>query len=226
MDDLRVAPGAPVFWDLDGTLIHSDAVHDASILHACRLHGLHFDALPPIPPGSSGPGVYRALFGVAGEAPLPAQYAAWYDATIDYVVAHLHRAVPAALAVDLCRRLAGMGVAQTLVSNSSPRIIDAALDQLTLRSHFTHLCSGDQVARGKPHADVYLHAAALHGCAPADCIAIEDSANGVAAARAAGVQVVAASRDPLVRRHADFAIDPDDAQAWHRFAQRWSARKP
>jgi len=225
MADATLVTGGPVFWDLDGTLIHSEAVHDASILHACRRHGRHFATLPPIPPGSSGPGVYRALFDVPAGAPLPAGYAHWYASTIEYVVAHLHGAQPAAPAVRLCRRLAELGVPQTLVSNSSPRIIEAALEHLALRRHFTHVCSGDEVARGKPHPDVYLRAAALHGHAPAGCIAIEDSGNGVAAARAAGVQVVAASRDPAVRRDAHHAIDPDDAQAWHGLAQHWNGRE-
>lgn len=225
MDDVCLRPAGPVFWDLDGTLIHSEPVHDASILHACRLHGRPFDVLPPIPPGSSGPGVYRYLFGLDAEAALPPRYGHWYDATIDYVVAHLHRAVPAAPAVRFCRWLGERGVAQSLVSNSSPRIIEAALAQLGLRRHFTHLCSGDSVTRGKPHADVYLHAAALHGCAPADCIAIEDSANGVAAARAAGIQVVAATTDPAVRQRAQHAIDPADVQAWQRLAQLWTGRE-
>jgi HAD superfamily hydrolase (TIGR01509 family) len=213
----------PVFWDLDGTLIHSDPVHDASILHACAAQGLALAALPPLPAGASGPEVYRALFGEGGEDGLPAGYATWYGATVDYVVAHLAGARPAAPAVRFCRWLGSRGVAQTLVSNSHPRIIAAALEQLDLRHRFTHLCSGDDVARPKPAPDVYLRAAALHGCAPAACIAFEDSANGIRAARAAGMTVLALSADTALHALAGQGFDPADEDAWQalRGARPW-----
>lgn len=50
--------------------------------------------------------------------------------------------------------------------------------------------SAEQVARPKPAPDLHLHAARSLGFAPADCLVIEDSATGVAAARAAGIPVV------------------------------------
>ena len=49
--------------------------------------------------------------------------------------------------------------------------------------------SADEVSRGKPAPDLFLHAAARMGVAPADCAAVEDSAAGVQAARAAGMPV-------------------------------------
>lgn len=51
--------------------------------------------------------------------------------------------------------------------------------------------SATEVARGKPAPDVFLHAAARMGVAPAACVVVEDSANGVAAARTAGMRVLA-----------------------------------
>jgi beta-phosphoglucomutase-like phosphatase (HAD superfamily) len=50
--------------------------------------------------------------------------------------------------------------------------------------------SADEVARGKPAPDLFLHAARDLGVAPARCIVVEDSPSGVAAARAAGMPVV------------------------------------
>ncbi|WP_193615745.1 HAD family phosphatase [Massilia sp. YMA4] len=221
VDGGRLPGAAPVFWDLDGTLIHSDPVHDASILHACAAQGLALAALPPLPAGASGPEVYRALFGGAGDDGLPARYAAWYDATVDYVLAHLASAQPAASAVRFCRWLGSRGVAQTLVSNSHPRIIAAALEQLDLRHRFTHLCSGDEVAHPKPAPDVYLRAAALHGRAPAACVAFEDSANGIRAARAAGMAVIALSADPALHALAGQGFDPADEDAWRALQASW-----
>ncbi len=50
--------------------------------------------------------------------------------------------------------------------------------------------SASNVARGKPHPDIFLHAAAQIGVDPRDCIIIEDSASGVIAGRAAGSTVI------------------------------------
>ncbi|HEX6866908.1 MAG TPA: HAD-IA family hydrolase, partial [Caulobacteraceae bacterium] len=52
-----------------------------------------------------------------------------------------------------------------------------------------HVYSADAVAHGKPHPDIFLHAAQGLGVDPGGCIAIEDSVNGVLSARAAGMQV-------------------------------------
>lgn len=52
---------------------------------------------------------------------------------------------------------------------------------------FPHIFSTEMVARGKPHPDIFLYAAAQMGFAPEDCIVIEDSVNGVLAAHAAGI---------------------------------------
>jgi len=52
-----------------------------------------------------------------------------------------------------------------------------------------HVYSADLVARAKPHPDIFLHAASALAVEPARCLAIEDSVNGVASARAAGMTV-------------------------------------
>jgi beta-phosphoglucomutase-like phosphatase (HAD superfamily) len=51
--------------------------------------------------------------------------------------------------------------------------------------------SASEVARGKPEPDLFLYAASQMGMNPDDCIVVEDSANGVRAARAAGMRVLA-----------------------------------
>jgi len=55
---------------------------------------------------------------------------------------------------------------------------------------FTTITTRDNAARGKPHPDIFLAAAASLGVPPADCLAIEDSFAGVRAASAAGMAVV------------------------------------
>src|SRR6185437_5911876 len=55
-----------------------------------------------------------------------------------------------------------------------------------IRAHFETVLTRDDVARGKPHPDLYLLAAQRLGVPPASCVAIEDSGPGIAAAHGAG----------------------------------------
>jgi beta-phosphoglucomutase-like phosphatase (HAD superfamily) len=65
------------------------------------------------------------------------------------------------------------------------------LDVLGLQPVFEpHVFSASSVARGKPHPDIFLHAAERMGVNPSLCIVIEDSASGVEAGRAAGMTVI------------------------------------
>ncbi|WP_277676209.1 HAD family hydrolase [Saccharopolyspora rectivirgula] len=78
-----------------------------------------------------------------------------------------------------------------LASSAPRRLIDAVLEHHGILEHFTATVSSAEVPRGKPHPDVYLAAAAELGEHPADCLAVEDSSNGLRAAAAAGMTVVA-----------------------------------
>ena len=78
-----------------------------------------------------------------------------------------------------------------LASSSNREIIDVFLDAAGVRDAFGATVSSEEVARGKPAPDVYLEAARRLGVAPERCVAIEDSANGLRAAAAAGMPVIA-----------------------------------
>lgn len=78
-----------------------------------------------------------------------------------------------------------------LASSSNREIIDLVLDLASLTDQFVVTVSSEEVARGKPAPDVYLEAARRVGVEPDRCVAIEDSSNGVRAAAAAGMAVIA-----------------------------------
>ena len=86
-------------------------------------------------------------------------------------------------------RTAGLRVA---VASSSPlALIDGALERAGLRSAFEQVVSAEGERFGKPHPGVYLTTAARMGVAPASCVALEDSVNGVVAATVAGMKCIA-----------------------------------
>ncbi|MGW4123765.1 HAD family hydrolase [Nocardia sp. NPDC004711] len=93
-------------------------------------------------------------------------------------------------AVDTVRRLAGI-YTLGLASSSPRRLIDVVLDHMGVTDLFAATVSTEEVARGKPAPDGYLEAAARLGIDPDACVAIEDSSNGLRAAHAAGMTVIA-----------------------------------
>jgi HAD superfamily hydrolase (TIGR01509 family) len=78
-----------------------------------------------------------------------------------------------------------------LASSSNRELIDLVLELSGLARFFRVTVSSEEVARGKPAPDVYLEAARRLGVPPERCAAVEDSRNGIRAAKAAGMRVVA-----------------------------------
>ena len=78
-----------------------------------------------------------------------------------------------------------------LASSSNREIIDLAIDAAGLADAFAVTVSSEEVARGKPAPDVYLEAAERLRADPRRCVAVEDSSNGMRAAAAAGMRLIA-----------------------------------
>ena len=78
-----------------------------------------------------------------------------------------------------------------LASSSASKIIKAALSKLNLSDVFTEVYSAESEILGKPHPGVYLTTANKLGVAPQQCLALEDSLNGVLAAKAAQMKCIA-----------------------------------
>jgi HAD superfamily hydrolase (TIGR01509 family) len=78
-----------------------------------------------------------------------------------------------------------------LASSSNRELIDLVLQLSGLERLFAATVSSEEVARGKPAPDVYLETARRLDVAPEQCAAVEDSENGILAAKAAGMRVLA-----------------------------------
>jgi HAD superfamily hydrolase (TIGR01509 family) len=107
---------------------------------------------------------------------------------------------------DLLHALERADVRRAIASTAPADWVLPAADRIDVRSLFEVVVTGDVVARRKPAPDVYLEAARRLGVAPIDAVAIEDSAPGVTAARAAGMAVVAIPHW-LTKRHDLSAAD-------------------
>jgi HAD superfamily hydrolase (TIGR01509 family) len=124
----------------------------------------------------------------------------WY---VEGVLEQIARGpIPMAGVPEVLRRIRAAGYRMALASSAEVRVIDANLTALGLRPLFDAVVSGTQVARGKPAPDVFLAAAERLGAPPATCLVVEDSRNGLLAAKAAGMRCAVV---PCAHtRHQDF----------------------
>ena len=132
--------------------------------------------------------------------PLPAEtYMQRYDVIVREVMMQELAPQPGVRALIAACRQRGLPVA---VASSSRHIwVDLKLAAIGLTGAFDLVLGGDDVTRGKPEPDIYLKAAAGLGLPPEQCIAIEDSPIGIAAAVAAGTCTIAVRTD--YTRHLD-----------------------
>jgi HAD superfamily hydrolase (TIGR01509 family) len=178
-----------VVFDLDGVLVDSEPVWEQVRREVVAERGGHWamDAQRRLM-GMSTPEWAAYLSRDLGVGLPPDQVA---TLVIDRMAARYAERVPLMDgAADAVRRIGGrwpLGVA----SSSPPRLIETVLRSAGLRSCFSAVMSTEQVARGKPAPDIYLAVAAALGFPPGDCAAVEDSANGLRSAAAAGLQVIA-----------------------------------
>jgi putative hydrolase of the HAD superfamily len=112
---------------------------------------------------------------------------------------------------ELLTALTAAGVPIGIASSSSRGWLDRHIGRLGLLEHFGTLVGSDLVGGvSKPAPDVYLKACADLGADPARSVALEDSAHGATAAKAAGMKVVAVPTRITVHNdfaHADLVVD-------------------
>ncbi len=181
---------AAVIFDLDGVLLDSEQRwNEAKEALVREAGGTWLEEAPRVMMGMSSPewsAYLRDDLGVEREL----------GAINDDVVQRMHDSYEDGLpllpgALDTVRALAArwpLGLA----SSSNREIIDVFLERSGVGGLFAATVSSEEVARGKPAPDVYLETAARLGVDPGTCVAIEDSANGLRAAHAAGIPVIAA----------------------------------
>src|SRR6266545_149107 len=103
---------------------------------------------------------------------------------------------------DVLGELLTAGYRMALASSAEPVVIATNLDALDLGRFFEAIVSGTEVARGKPAPDVFLETAKRLGLPAPRCLVVEDSRNGLLAAKAAGM--ACAVIPCATTRHQDF----------------------
>ena len=175
--------------DLDGVLIEGEEVWDAVREGLVRERGGRW--VPEATAAMMGMSSPEWSSYMARELGVPMEPAAISSETVARVAVRYAEGLPLVDgAVEVVRELAGhwpLGLA----SSANRPIIELVLDGAGLTTCFRAIVSSEEVARGKPAPDVYLEAAGRLGVPPERCAAVEDSANGLRSAAAAGMWVVA-----------------------------------
>jgi HAD superfamily hydrolase (TIGR01509 family) len=91
---------------------------------------------------------------------------------------------------DLIKELHDNGVNLAIASSSPLNVIEAIAKKFQIEEYFKVLVTGDYVKQSKPEPDIFLFASEKLGINPENCLVIEDSHNGVLAAKKAGMKCV------------------------------------
>ena len=93
--------------------------------------------------------------------------------------------------IETIEMLASMGRPMGMASSTLRSMIEVITNHFDIRKYFDVICSGQEEPYGKPHPGVYLTTTSQLGVNPLKCVAFEDSFNGMIAAKAAKLKLVA-----------------------------------
>ncbi len=179
-----------VFFDMDGTLIDTEKYFRRFWPKAAAAFGYEM---------SDGQALsMRSL----GRPFAPAQLKEWFGPETDYQAIRAKRTemMEAQLRIDGLQRKPGAveileelkqrGIPAVVVTASPIKRTERYLTEVGILQYFDRIISATQVAEGKPSPDVYLLASKEVGFPTEECLAVEDSPNGVMSAYRAGCKVV------------------------------------
>ena len=179
-----------VIFDMDGVIIDSEPLHfqvDLDVLRGLNVNLVQHDLEQYV--GMTNPEMWKLLKERHG---ITESIEELIDIQLGQKLTTLKKSdyEPIDGIPELLAALSEAEIKLALASSSPVRFIDAVLDKFGIAPSFMHRISGEEMERGKPAPDIFLKAAELLNVAPAGCVVIEDSRNGVAAAKAAGMSCI------------------------------------
>lgn len=181
-----------VLFDMDGLMFDTEALNMKGWKAAGKLRGL--DMSEELIHGHIGANIAttkRLMNEHFGEG---FDFDAVRKDRIDYAFSHIEKhGTPLKKGLkELLAFLRKKGLKTAVASSSERRFVEFYLEHAALEHAFDALICGDMVAagRGKPEPDIFLLAASTLGVAPAECLVLEDSYNGILAAHRAGIRSV------------------------------------
>jgi HAD superfamily hydrolase (TIGR01509 family) len=178
-----------VIFDLDGLLLDSESAWDGGRRELVAEHGLVWpEGATEAMLGMSSPEWSRYVHETLGVPLEPPQIS---DRVVAYVLGTYAERLPLLPGAEAAVARIAERWPLGLASSSNKEVIEQVMQTSGWGSIFAAWVSSEEVARGKPAPDVFLEAARRLGVAPADAAGVEDSHNGILAADAAGLRVIA-----------------------------------
>lgn len=180
-----------VIFDMDGVIVDTEPVHRfAYYKHFEHLNIEVDDAMYASFTGNSTKNVFQKLrenFNLADEVEtlVNQKRSLFNDAFDDKEDLDMLPGV-----YELIVNLHTNGMQLILASSASKVTIERVFKRFKLHSYFSHIVSGEDFPKSKPHPAIFEKAAELSGMPKDNCIVIEDSMNGVKAAKAAGLYCI------------------------------------
>ena len=191
-----------VIFDMDGVLVDSYRAHFRSWRRMARARGLDMtEGQFAATFGRTSREIIRQFWPHVDEEDIPA-----WDAEKEAIYREVLQADFPEMdgAGELLAALAAAGMAMAIGSSGPPENVAVVMRCLRGAEHIAATVDGTQVARGKPHPEVFLKAAEKLGIEPRRCAVVEDAPAGVEAARRAGMAAIAltgtAPREKLAPR--------------------------
>ena len=194
-----LSPPKLVIFDCDGVLVDSEKVQNAVMADMLGRRGIRMTEAEVVRDfiGLTVPAVMARVQETHGIVLDAAWMAEMHEAT---ETAFRRDLKPVDGVKDLIETLRRAGVPFCVGSNGTIPKMHMSLGLTGLLPFLKgRLFSGEDMKRGKPFPDLFLHAAKAMGAVPADCVVIEDSAAGLKAAQAAGMKALAYVADPAHR---------------------------
>jgi HAD superfamily hydrolase (TIGR01509 family) len=176
-----------VIFDNDGVVVDSELLANRVLADLLTEHGIPMTLEESVAEYMGGTlGTVREHVWRKAKRELPAAFDDDYHERLFAAFESDLRPVP-----GIERVLSNLDIAYCLASSGTIERIERSLTRVGLREYFgDRVFSAEQVERGKPAPDLFLLAASEMGAQPSNCVVVEDSPNGVAAARAAGMTVL------------------------------------
>ncbi|MBA8827309.1 HAD superfamily hydrolase (TIGR01509 family) [Saccharopolyspora lacisalsi] len=199
-----------VIFDLDGVLVDSEHLWDRIRRDVVAEHGGEWsEGTTETLMGMSTPEWARHLVDRLGVRLTPEQTA---ETVIERMAQHYAAGPPVIPHATDAVRTVARDHPTAIASSAPPRIIRRYLEATDLTGTIGHTVSSEEVGAGKPAPDVYLRAAQGLDIDPRECVAVEDSGNGLRAAAASGATVIAVPNphfppDPEALRQIHHVID-------------------
>lgn len=196
-----------VIFDMDGVLVDSEPVYIQSFRDFLNRHG-----------GKADESTLNKIAGASAKRTWELVAQMWHEPISPEKVRGIYKGEQPEFLIpyreimfpgieELLGFLKEKGMILAVASSSSQASIQRMLEETGIKSYFSHVVSGEMFRESKPHPEIYLYTLSCLGLPADDCLAVEDSAYGIQAAKNAGLEVAAV-------KDTRFSYDQSGADIW------------